>query len=77
MPDVSLEIENQSYTIEIETSTQDSSNEISVDYDSINSIEIISNSSAQSTINPSDIIGFDQAVARVVLEGVTIDGGSP
>lgn len=66
MAGLSLEIENQSYKIAIETSTESSTNSVEVSYDTTNTVQISSLDTLKSPSNASDIVGLADFVSNYI-----------
>lgn len=67
MSDVSLEIENQSYSVEVESSTETSTNNITVSYDTTNTVQISSPYVPESASNASDIVGLRSFISDYIF----------
>ena len=67
MSDISLEIDNQSYSIEVESSTETSTKNVTVSYDTTNTVQISSPYIPESASNASDIVGLRSFISDYIF----------
>jgi hypothetical protein len=74
MSDKTIEINNDSYTVQIDTSTASSSNSVTVELSSANNVEVIKE--IIQTANANDVVGLNSFISNYI-DNYTIDCGTP